>query len=173
MLTLTDYRLRRLIFVSAVCVYLHTHFVQPRTQDVSIKCTCNYEWPIDYQWYINIKCNGVIQNLGTAVSEKHFRTKSASALHPILPVYFNILSPGLGPYSNFEIVIIIFELENTGWVTTKRCFSIEETYFSTLNWEIHVYLYRSSKNRILSKRKNENNKQLKNNDKNISNENRK
>ena len=27
---------------------------------------------------------------------------------------FNILSPGLGPYSNFEIVIIIFELEIIG-----------------------------------------------------------
>ena len=79
--------------------------------------------------YVNIKCNGVIQNLGTDVSEKHFRTKSVSALHPILPVYFNILSPGLDPYPNFEIVIIIFELENIGWVTTKRCFSIEETYF--------------------------------------------
>ena len=47
-------------------------------------------------------------------AEKHFMTKSVSALHPILPVYFNILSPGLGPYSNFEIVIIIFELENIG-----------------------------------------------------------
>ena len=56
----------------------------------------------------------MIQNLGTDVSEKHFRTKSVSALHSILPVYFNILSPGLGPYSNFEIVIIIFELENIG-----------------------------------------------------------
>ena len=56
----------------------------------------------------------MIQNLATDVSEKHFRTKSVSALHPILPVYFNILSPGLGPYSNFEIVIIIFELENIG-----------------------------------------------------------
>ena len=76
-----------------------------------------------------------------------------SALHPILPVYFNILSPGLGPYSDFEIVIIIFELENKGCVTTKRCFSIEETYFSALNREIHVYLYRNSKNRILSERK--------------------
>ena len=42
-LTLTDYRLRRLIFVSAVCAHLHPHFVQMRTQDVSIKCTCNYE----------------------------------------------------------------------------------------------------------------------------------
>ena len=58
----------------------------------------------------------MIQNLGTDVSEKHFRTKSVSALHPILPVYFNIhvLSPGLGPYSNFEIVIFIFELEDIG-----------------------------------------------------------
>ena len=56
----------------------------------------------------------MIQNLGTDVSEKHFRTKSESALHPILPVYFNILSPGLGPYSNFEIVIFIFELEDIG-----------------------------------------------------------
>ena len=37
-----------------------------------------------------------------------------SALHPILPVYFNILSSGLGPYSNFEIVIIIFELGYIG-----------------------------------------------------------
>ena len=37
-----------------------------------------------------------------------------SALHPIPPVYFNILPPGLGPYSNFEIGIIIFELENIG-----------------------------------------------------------
>ena len=46
---------------------------------------------------------GVIETLGTDVSENHFRTKSVSALHPILPVYFNILSPGLGPYSNFEI----------------------------------------------------------------------
>ena len=36
-----------------------------------------------------------------------------SALHPILPVYFNILSPGLGPYSNF-VIVIIFELENIG-----------------------------------------------------------
>ena len=61
-----------------------------------------------------MKCNGVIQNLGTDVSEKHLRTKSVSELHPILPVYFNILSPGLGPYSNFEIVINIFELENIG-----------------------------------------------------------
>ena len=59
--------------------------------------------------YVNIKCNGMIQNLGTDVSEKHFRTKSVSALHHILPVYFKILSLGLGPYSNFEIVIIIFE----------------------------------------------------------------
>ena len=41
-------------------------------------------------------------------------TKSVSALHPILPVYVIRLSPGLGPYSNFEIVIIIFELENIG-----------------------------------------------------------
>ena len=64
--------------------------------------------------YVNIKCNGVIQNLGTDVSEKHFRTKSVIALHPILPVYYNILSPRLGPYSNFEIVIIILELENIG-----------------------------------------------------------
>ena len=62
--------------------------------------------------YVNIKCNGVIQNLGTDVSQKHLMTKSVSALHPILPVYFNILSPGLGPYSNLEVVIIIFELEN-------------------------------------------------------------
>ena len=62
---------------------------------MSIKCTCNYE---------NIKCNGLIQNVGTDVSEKHFRTKSVSALHPSLPVYFNTLSLGLGPYSNFEIV---------------------------------------------------------------------
>ena len=29
-------------------------------------------------------------------------------------VYFNILSPGVGTYSNFEIVIIIFELKNIG-----------------------------------------------------------
>ena len=137
----------------AVCVYLHTHFVQTRTQDVSIKCTCNYEWPIDYQWYVNIKkCNGVIQNLGTDVSEKQFRTKSVSVLHHILPVYFNIISPGLGPSSNFEKVIIIFELENIGWVTTKRCCCIEETYFSAMNWEIYVCLYRKSKNRILPKR---------------------
>ena len=42
-LILTDYLLRRFIFVSAVCVYLRTHFVQTRTQGVSIKCTCNYE----------------------------------------------------------------------------------------------------------------------------------
>ena len=56
----------------------------------------------------------MVQNLGTDVSEKHFRTKSVSALHPILSVYFNILSPGLGPYSDFEIVTIIFELENIG-----------------------------------------------------------
>ena len=55
----------------------------------------------------------MIQNLGTDVSEKDFRTKSVSALHPILSVYFNILSPGLGPYSYFEIVII-FELKNIG-----------------------------------------------------------
>ena len=81
---------------------------------------------------MNIKYNGVIQNLETDVSKKCFRTKSVNALHPILPVYFNILSPGLGPYSNSEIVIIIFELENIGRVTTKRCFSIEETYFSAL-----------------------------------------
>ena len=172
MLTLTDYRLRRLIFVSAVSVYLHTHFVQTRTQYVNRKCTCIYEWPIDYQWYVNIKCNGVIQNLGTDVSEKHFRTKSVSALHPILPVYFKILSPGLGPYSYFEIDII-FELKNIGWVTTKRCFSTEETYFSDLNWEIHVYLYRNSKNRILSQRKMKIKKQLNNNDKNINNEKKK
>ena len=59
--------------------------------------------------------------------------ESVSALHRILPVYFDILLPGLGPYSNFEIVIIIFELENIGRVTTNRCFSIEETYFSALN----------------------------------------
>ena len=67
--------------------------------------------------YVSIKCNGVIQNLGTDVSQKHFMTKSVSALtalHPILPVYFNILSPGLGPYSNLEIIIIIFELD--GWM---------------------------------------------------------
>ena len=57
---------------------------------------------------------------------------SLSALHPILPVYFNILSPGLGPCSNFEIVIIIFEVKNIECVTTKICFSIEETYFSAL-----------------------------------------
>ena len=50
----------------------------------------------------------VIQNLGTDVTEKHFMTKSVSALHPILSVYFNILSPGLCPYSNFEVFIIIF-----------------------------------------------------------------
>ena len=56
----------------------------------------------------------MIENLGTDVSEKHFRTKSVNALHPILPVYFNMLSPGVGPYSNFEIVIIIFDLENIG-----------------------------------------------------------
>ena len=61
-----------------------------------------------------MKCSGVIENLGTDVSEKHFMTKSVSALHPILPVYVIKLSPGLGPYSNFEIVIIIFELENIG-----------------------------------------------------------
>ena len=82
---------------------------------------------------VNIKCNGVIQNLGTDVSEKHFRTKSVSAQQSILPVHFNILSPGLGPYSNFDIVIIIFELENIGRVITKRCFSIEETNSSALN----------------------------------------
>ena len=95
---------------------------------------------LDYRWFVYIKCNGVIQNVGADVSEKHFRTKSVSALHPILPVYFNILSPGIGTYSNFEIVSIIFELKKIGWVTTKRWFSIEETYFSALNWEIHVYL---------------------------------
>ena len=61
----------------------------------------------------HIKCNGVIQNLGTDVTEKYFMTKSVSALHPILPVYFNILSPDLDLYSNFEIVMI-FELENIG-----------------------------------------------------------
>ena len=48
------------------------------------------------------------------MSETHFVTKSVSALHPILPVYFNILSPDLGTYSNFEIAIIIFELEYIG-----------------------------------------------------------
>ena len=37
-----------------------------------------------------------------------------STLHPILPVYLTILSPGLGPYSNLEIVIIVYELENIG-----------------------------------------------------------
>ena len=60
----------------------------------------------------------MIQNVGADVSEKHFRTKSVSALHPILPVYFNILSPGIGTYSNFEIVIIIFELKKilVGWL---------------------------------------------------------
>ena len=73
---------------------------------MSIKCTCYY--------YVSIKCNRVIQNVGTDVSEKHFKTKSVSALHPILPVYVNILSPGIGTYSNFEIVIIIFELKNIG-----------------------------------------------------------
>ena len=56
----------------------------------------------------------MIQNVGADVSEKHFRTKSVSALHPILPVYFNILSPGIGTYSNLEIVIIIFELKKIG-----------------------------------------------------------
>ena len=56
----------------------------------------------------------MIQNLGTDVSENHFRTKSESVLHPILPVYFNILLPGLCPYSIFEIVIIVFEMENEG-----------------------------------------------------------
>ena len=56
----------------------------------------------------------MIQNVGADVSEKHFRTKSVSALHPILPVYFNILSPGIGTYSNFEIVSIIFELKKKG-----------------------------------------------------------
>ena len=111
-----------------------------------------YEHKMHVKLWI-IKCNGVIQKVGTDVSEKHFKTKSVSVLHPILPVYVNILSPGIGTYSNFKIVIIIFELKNIGWVTTKRCFSIEETYFSALNWEIHVYLYRSSKNRIRSKRK--------------------
>ena len=89
------------LFICCLRISSYT-FVQTRTQDVSIKCTCNYEWPIDYQWYANIKCNGVIQNLWTDVSEKHFRTKSVSALHPILPVYLTILSPGLGPYSNLK-----------------------------------------------------------------------
>ena len=46
----------------------------------------------------------MIQNVGTDVSEKHFKTKSVSAL----------ASPGIGTYSNFEIVIIIFELKNIG-----------------------------------------------------------
>ena len=55
----------------------------------------------------------MIQNLGTDVSEKHFKTKSMSALHPTLPVYFIILSSGVGPYSNF-VKEIIFELENIG-----------------------------------------------------------
>ena len=50
----------------------------------------------------------MIQNVGTDVSEKHFGTKSVRALHPILPVYFNILSPGIGTYSNYEIVFTIF-----------------------------------------------------------------
>ena len=58
-----------------------------------------------YAARLNIKSNGVIQNVGTDVPEKHFRTKSVSALHPILSVFFNILSPGIGTYSNFEIVI--------------------------------------------------------------------
>ena len=56
----------------------------------------------------------MIQNVGTDVSEKQFKTKSVSALHPILPEYFNILSPGIGTYSKFEIDIIIFELKNIG-----------------------------------------------------------
>ena len=93
----------------------------------------------------------MIKNLGTDVSEKHFRTKSVSALHPILPVYFNILSPGLGPYSNFETIIIVFEMENI--VTTKRCYLV---FCSEVR---NLFIY--SKNRILSKRKNENKKQLK------------
>ena len=114
---------------------------------------CEHKMHVQLWMTLDIKCNGVIQNVGTDVSEKHFKTKSVSALHPILPVYFNILSPGIGTYSNFEIDIIIFELKIIGWVTTKRCFSIEETYFSALNWEIHVYLYRNSKNRKLSKTK--------------------
>ena len=67
---------------------------------------------LDYQRHVNIKCNGVIQKVGTDVTEKHFSTKSVSALHPILRVYFNILSPGIGTYSIFEIVIVIFEPEN-------------------------------------------------------------
>ena len=46
----------------------------------------------------------MIQNVGTDESEKHFRIKSVRALHPIMPVYFNILSPGIGTYSNYEIV---------------------------------------------------------------------
>ena len=53
----------------------------------------------------------MIQNVGTDVSEKHFKTKLVGALHPILSVYFNILSPGIGTYSKFEIDIIIFELK--------------------------------------------------------------
>ena len=55
------------------------------------------------------------QIVGTDVSEKRFKTKSVSALHPILPVYFNILSPGKGTYSNCEIDIIIFESKIIGW----------------------------------------------------------
>ena len=49
----------------------------------------------------------MIQNLGTDVSEKLFRIKSVSALHTLLSVYFNILLPGLGPYSSFEIHVVI------------------------------------------------------------------
>ena len=56
----------------------------------------------------------MIQNLGTDVSEEHFKTKSVSVLYPILPVYFNILPPGLGSYSEFEIAYTIFEVENIG-----------------------------------------------------------
>ena len=70
----------------------------------------------------------MIQNLGTDISEKHLRTKSLSALHPILPACFSILSPGLGPYSNFEIVII-FELENTERVTTKDASALKKPIF--------------------------------------------
>ena len=58
-----------------------------------------------YAARLNIKSNGVIQNVGTDIPEKHFRTKSVSGLHPILSVFFNILSPGIGTYSNFEIII--------------------------------------------------------------------
>ena len=147
----TDYRLRRLIFVSAVLRISSYIFCPDEDTRYEHKTHVQLWMALDYQWYINIKCNGVIQNVGTDVSEKHFRTKSVSALHPILQ-YICILSPGVGTYSNFEIVIIIFELKNIGWVSTTWCFSIEETYSSTLNWENHVYLCRNIKSRILSKR---------------------